>query len=411
MNAAPRAWAVVAASLVISLCFLAVLPQPFARDDGSDFVVHYEPAARHLLAGRGVLDVSGRAELTYPPGFPVVLAATFWLARLTGLSELATMAAANVVGMAASTLLVFLIARRVWDSSSACMSSMAWATYPLALYLVGAPSSEIPFIVLILCALYLVTDAVLRRGLPVWRALVCGLLVGAAMLVRPIGIGLGVVLAFGLVLDVGLARSGRRLVLAGALLLGNVLAIAPWETWAYLRTGSVIALSTQNPAPIRDGLTFAVRDKGFRKGTWVPDDVRDVMQHISDRYPELTTTGAVANVLAGQIAEHPLAVAKLFALKAARSWYGTDSQRAEGRVALIQGLYLVLIGVATFKAWQLGGIARRTAAAAWMIAAYFWAMTLVVLPIARYMVPAMSVLFLILPVWLCDRSRQKDEPA
>jgi hypothetical protein len=87
----------------------------------------------------------------------------------------------------------------------------------------------------------------------------------------------------------------------------------------------------------------------------------------------------------------------LAALKAARSWYGTDSQRLDPMVLVLQGVYLAVIGAASAIAWRSGGVARRAVAAAWTIAAYFWAMTIASTSLVRYMVPAMSLLFVILP--------------
>jgi len=221
----------------------------------------------------------------------------------------------------------------------------------------------------------------------------CGFLIGVAMLIRPIAIGLGAVLAV-LVL---LGAPHRRTVAAVILLAGNVVAIAPWEALVYGRTGSIVALSSASPASLRDGLTFAVRSKGFREGVWVPERTREVMQDISDQYPALVSARAVGRVLAYEFAEHPVGVLQLAALKVARSWYGTDSQRQDTMILGLQALYLAVISAASAIGWRSGGVARRAIVAAWTIAAYFWAMSIASTSLVRYMVPAMSLLFVIVP--------------
>src|SRR5262249_26132349 len=108
----------------------------------------------------------------------------------------------------------------------------------------------------------------------------------------------------------------------------------------------------------------------------------------------------MASVVWREFRLHPAAVMKIFALKLARSWYGTDSRRKEGLILLIQIGYLALISWGGWRAWKLGGIHRTFAAGAILIALYFWSMTFLVLSILRYMVPAMGVLFVLMAACL-----------
>jgi hypothetical protein len=156
-------------------------------------------------------------------------------------------------------------------------------------------------------------------------------------------------------------------------------------------------LSEGGVPSIRDGLTFATNLKGYRQGVWVPADVRTVMKNIQAGYQELHTMGDVASALTEQARQHPAAVAKLFLLKAARSWYATDTQRREGYLMLIQAIYLLPVMVGVGVAWRMGGNARLLVLFVVPLTVYFWAMTIVVLSIVRYMVPAMGLLFLLTP--------------
>src|SRR5574341_2678454 len=66
--------AIFGASLLITCTFLAVLPDRFRVDEGSDYAALYEPVARSILAGRGFTSATGEFAVVYPPGFPLVLA-------------------------------------------------------------------------------------------------------------------------------------------------------------------------------------------------------------------------------------------------------------------------------------------------------------------------------------------------
>ena len=66
-------------------------------------------------------------------------------------------------------------------------------------------------------------------------------------------------------------------------------------------------------------------------------------------------------------------------------------------LALLQFLYVAAIIWGTWRAWQCGGEPRRLASAVWIVALYFWSVAARTLPLARYMVPAMAILILLIP--------------
>ena len=56
---------------------------------------------------------------------------------------------------------------------------------------------------------------------------------------------------------------------------------------------------------MRDGVTFAVRMKGFREGTAVPANVRELMQAIDSRYGGLNSAGSIVRELRRQWRQPP----------------------------------------------------------------------------------------------------------
>jgi len=199
-----------------------------------------------------------------------------------------------------------------------------------------------------------------------------------------------------------------KLFSVATLLLGSIVAIFPWEAWVYSQTGRVVLLSTSGPSSMRDGLTFAIHRKGYRQGTSVPWDVATLTQDTLSRLSEMNSIGGITSIMAEEWRRNPLAVSKLFAIKAARSWYGTDSHRFETPIILIQLVYLGLAMWGGRIAWRQGGAAKQLVISVWLVVLYFWGMTLLALSILRYMVPTMGLLFLLIPVVF--HKRESREP-
>jgi hypothetical protein len=103
-------------------------------------------------------------------------------------------------------------------------------------------------------------------------------------------------------------------------------------------------------------------------------------------------------------------VAKLLTLKAARSWYGTDSGRYENGIMLLQILFSVPVLWGSLVCWKQGGIARHLAIVVWALVLYFWAMTILVFSMLRYMVPAIGLLAMTIPAaFIGARDAKKEQ--
>ena len=112
---------------------------------------------------------------------------------------------------------------------------------------------------------------------------------------------------------------------------------------------------------------------------------------------ERKSVGVLVSILTEKLRTAPLTVAKRFSLKAARSQHGTNSGWFEKTIMPIQAVYLMLILWASRAAWRHGGRAVELTMCAWLVTAYCWAMTVMVLSMLRYMVPVMGLLFVLIP--------------
>ncbi|MGC8667527.1 MAG: glycosyltransferase family 39 protein [Chthonomonadales bacterium] len=393
------------------LAAAAVRFSPVHRAAGAvpaDYRVLYLPLARNLVAGKGYVDAAGEFVTRVPPGYPFYVAACLSIGRILGVSGDIMVAAADVLCAGLVGWLLWLLGARLWDGQAAAIAAGAWALYPVSLWLYSAPSTEAPYMVFLMLELILVLRVVQLSKSSPWLAFACGAVGGVGALIRPFAIGLPVL--FAVWTAVILWRSGRStaMALATLMLLGYAVSVAPWEAFAYARTGRVIPLSTAGAPTMRDGLTFAVNPKAYRRGVNVPPGILQVMADIRRATTDRDTPGHILGVVANEFGRQPLRVTGLILLKVARSFYGTDSQRHEAAAFMIQVLCLVALGASWMRARRTSVDARRAAELTAVIVIYSLAMDVLGASIARYIVPALLPGFLLLPALWLRRTRSTE---
>lgn len=393
----------------IVTAFLVALPRELKENQSSDYVAYYEPVAENLANGRGLMGSDGQPAILTPPLYPLLLSGLFSYCQWSGLSREILLDTFSVFCSGITCLLLFKLTKRVFGIRAGLLSSALCVTYPLFLWLTKQPSSELPFMVFLISSLYftLVTTGERLRNAAVGH-LTSGALIGLAMLVRPIGIGLGILFS---VLVIGTCKNfgmRGRVLCAMLLLMGNLAVILPWQVWMWQKTGTHALLSSAGTQSIRDGLTFGVNFKTYRKGINMPIDVYDLMRRYCNRKHEMTSTGAIAGIMWQEFKQTPVSTIKLLLIKACRSWYGTDRQGMERIIRYIQACYVFLLIWALTRMRGLHGTQRRHVIMVISIVAYFWVMTIMVLPIVRYMIPCIIVLFSIVPLILTGRFRNPE---
>jgi Dolichyl-phosphate-mannose-protein mannosyltransferase len=381
--------AIFLAAVFLQLVFLALLPKSFSSNNSRDYVEYYSPAAQNLLDGKGLVMNSGRFLTLYPAGFPLFLAATYRTADVLGTDRLHLITAANVPCMAAGCVLIFCIARKIFGERTGVLSAALWITYVFNLWLIKQPNSEIPFIPLFYGAVFCFVLSILNQETK-W-AVFSGLLLGWAGMVRPIVLFVPGILGVFFLLRRGEAPQ-RRVRLAAVLVAGFVIAVLPWEWEVYRHTGQIVPLSTNGAGSILDGATFTRRPGAYA----VPSGAAELMQRMSGHLRELQTTGRIFHYLAAEFRQDPVPVVELYALKVARTWYGTESGAHEKAVAVLQFGYLLLCGMSVTFAWRRFPEHRYFLALFLTLVFYFWGMAVIALSILRYMVPVMA--FLLIPL-------------
>ncbi len=370
-------WFMVALAVGAFLLVVFVRWLPITDDaSATDYHEYYRPVVESWQRGEG-LTMDGDAAVRYPPGYPALLLA-FSIVPWGPTMEVTIL---NGVSLAVCGLLCFSVVRELGSRREARWAGVGVATYPLLVYSASAPGTELPFIALVLAGTYAMLRSIERGAL---LAVVSGGLIGAASLVRPAGALLGLVLAG---LAVAWKRDRRTVGLAAVLLAANLAVIAPWQVWANSRSDQAVILGTMGMSTAVSGLTINGRDEAEGREVPVPQAVDDLGRRALARQDDLIDPGGLLAFLRDEFDRAPFSVVGLLVVKAARSWYGTDSVRHEGAILLVQMPY-VAMGV--WGGWLLRR--RRLGSLCSVFIAYFWLTTVASVSIVRYLLPGLVFL-------------------
>ncbi len=395
------------ATVIAVLLFWWLLPGRSPLPTLLEYGEYYEPVARSLLAGDGFVLPDGTPALRYPPGHPLVLATVFGIAGWVGISESLALRLLILMCSGLTAALLFLTARDFWGGERGFATPVVFAVYPLALWLTLQPISEMTFLPVFAFAMWLFWRGALGTCHASCRLTAAGMAVGASMLIRPAAIGLGVVLAGSLLMSDREIKLRVRLLRASYLLFGCILVVLPWEVSVFAQTGRIVPLSTGGPSSIHDGLTFAVRDKGYRSAQAPPREVAGFMHAVDRGYLEAGSV-RIFPAAVESAKTHRVGAVHVGLWKAVRAWYATDSRRQEGWVLAVQIPVLSLLVLASIRAVRLGGEKRRLAFVLCSIVGYFWLVTTAALSIVRYMTPTICLWFLVLPSLFVGRLERLD---
>jgi 4-amino-4-deoxy-L-arabinose transferase-like glycosyltransferase len=203
----------------------------------------YLAHAEDLAEGRGyVTYFFARPTAYYPPGYPGVLGALLWLARLGRGSTTAFEVAItlNVVVGAATVVLTHHAARLVAGARAAAVAAVAVAVWPgLVLYTATAHLEPV-FVALVALVLVLLARLPVDRPPALVALATLGVALGAAVLVRPI------VAPAALLVAVAAWRRGRRAVARDVAVTALAMAavVAPWSIRSTAAMDSFVLVST-----------------------------------------------------------------------------------------------------------------------------------------------------------------------
>ncbi|PKK37504.1 hypothetical protein BWI96_06470 [Siphonobacter sp. SORGH_AS_0500] len=369
---------------VIGIELLTVVMWWGKRPIPPDYIT-YARMADVLASGQGYLD-QGQAFTFFPPGYPIFLMVIHALADVFSLDRTLTVIGIDLLIGAFSLLYFRKIARHFLPEVSAEIATLLWATYPIQLLLYTQPNSEIPFLLTFLAALshYL---TYLRKG-QVTQMAIGGFWLGISCLLRPITLYLAVILVI-YVLWYNYQQVNRRHSLGTAIALwlsGFCLTVLPWELYVYHYNHEWIMVQGKSVLAIYEGLIFG--HKAYHGSPIsVPKDLYDFMDKVASAPPTLPS-------LFQKVTEaQPLVLLQLLGYKLLRSWYGLWDNPNEKSVMVLQFLYLIPATAGIIRSFS-----RRYFS--WfffiplLLILYYWGTTLIIIPLLRYMIPAMPFVML-----------------
>lgn len=200
--------------------------------------VLYDFFAARIEEGSGYTRLDGLPTAYYPVGYPAALSAVYFV---FGHSILAAKLFNAVLG-AVTVVLVFELARRLFDSRAARAAGLLLAVFPSQIFYTGTILSEVLFTTLLVGALLLLLAAPWDAGrVGLGRLALFGLIMGAATMVRSITLLLPLLLlVFWLFTS---RRVGRSLLQAGVVTLAMAVLIVPWSVSSSIRMDTPVLIS------------------------------------------------------------------------------------------------------------------------------------------------------------------------
>lgn len=396
-----------------------LLPASSRINESLDYNLFYYVIAERLSAGQPfdtafwfssltdqakpvARSMQGEFVTHYPPGMPVLLSFLIKLAENFGLGPKPLIHFVFDVLYALSASIFFLFALQLTSSKYALLGGLVWASYPLNLWLTKQPNSEIPFLFFFLLSLLSLMRACNSNSLR-W-AFITSVSLGLAINFRAAGILLPIV--FCIILK--LYDSGIKLQISSTLTLKAIailvfvpyLLITPWEIKMYQNTGRFIPVASsaedmsQNmdkffltPGPdkkliISNALRHNILDRNC--GTTKEKFYKKICI-IHNKNMAFNDKSAIANL-------------EFYWHRFTRPFYGTFTKRHEMKVLTLNAFYLILI---ILGCWFAKPEKRRQLSFMCVpIFLYFFSLSLVVIPVTRYMVPAFGILFIFIPYCL-----------
>lgn len=335
-------WALVifVVALVLRLLFVE-LTTITPVSDSARYLEH----AQRLLAGEGYVNRHHVRSAFTPPGYPFFLAGGLWL---SGDSIHFVLLVQAVLG-ALCAVLTFLVGVRLFELRIAATAGILLAVSPTAIVYTGELLTEVLTTFLMFAFFWLVQGIATqqqRPDAPLWlTAFGAGLLLGAALLVRPavlafcVGIGI-----WWLLWKPAALRS--KWLLAVGLALGVMVIVAPWSARNYLVFDRFVPFATNGGYNLMLG-----NNPQARAGGWMSLEIENELQKMN----EVDAEQLARKLAVDWMKEHPVDYAKL-SLRRALNWLSVEPDYIPG-IRLTSTRDVDQEIVAEFREYRSGQIA------------------------------------------------------
>jgi hypothetical protein len=317
----------------------------------------------------------------------------------------------NILAISVSSIMLLFLSRLIWGHERISVLPFIWVTCPFVLWFLNQPYSEIPFFVLFFLTVLLTLLSYRSTGSrQIILTMLTGMTSAMSMLIRPAGIGIPIVICSVFLLTVS-KRDLRHLAkYITALVLGLVIIITPWSAITYQKTGQVMLLTDGSlmRGSLLGGVTFA-SDEPIRQQIQIPRRVLNLMSSLETVLDSGISGLELTRNIGRVLSDKPLVTLHFIGIKMSRSWYGTYTHQHEHLSLGLQIFYLAMALYAAVRGVICRILPQDFVLLASFITLYFWFLSTLFEPLVRYMVPAIGLLFIFLPVLWRSRTQNKTQ--
>lgn len=355
----------------------------------------YTLQMNNLIAKGSFLD-NGQVLNRYVPVYPLLLYAAYQLTEWAGWEVQTGVLLLTALLIALSALLICEIAFLFYRNRLlALLAGLVFASQPYVLQGLTKTMSATPFMTFFFLALLLFFGILLKPGKKqALSLLLLGMVLGLAILTRPIGLFMPFIFAFLYIVFSRRESWMRRSVEAAAIVLGALVTVAPWQAFNYAY-GEKVLLSSDRVYSILDGIMF--NNSPHKEPMDLPEDVEALTLRLSASGVE--SKGEFFGLVLEEFRTNPAPVIKLYGMKAARSWYGAFAQQPSKEFAKMAiSLFYLLLTVLGILSMDLSRYESKVYVFTFiLLTLYFWAMTILVVSMVRYMIPVFGFMSVFIP--------------
>lgn len=345
--------------------------------------IAYLGGAHLLVEGKGFGDPS--YPLFTPPLYAGIIAI---LIHLVGEDQL-SIKVVQALADSFTVIVIYFLAREIFDSETALISAAIWAIYPFSIYATLYVGPEAIFTLFLGLTLLLMVYAIKYQS---WRHYSgAGILLGLATLIR--GTTQFIPLLFPFMLLYFKRGTKRSIMNYGIFLLSFIIIVAPWSLRNYLVLNDFIPVaaaggvflygSSEKFLIIKDRerhLPELLEELRVKKHLFEPPKGSKPSEH--DQY--LLQAGI--EIYKNTFKDDHLGFVTFMFKKFLRLWYGTESGNNQGYILGVNSLIYLLALVGILISWLQR---KQLAVLLIFVLVYFIVLHTVSFPMFRYMLPVM----------------------
>jgi len=387
MNRSKDFWRIVLFFSVINFVLFAIFKSTLHFS--TDMELFYSPLAISLLEGKGYV-IESQFYTHHPPLFPFFLAGIYWLSKHWTMGN-PVYAFLVLILQAFSCGFLYLFSAGFCGRRAGLLSAYLFGLYPFFVVLTATKYSSTPtplFTFVFFASLVLYGRLIKEGGF--YLAGLNGFVLGLAALVWAAAVHLWVVFVVNILLNGIHRKMIVRNFLILSFLAGFLIPTLSWSYYIYRNTGQKIFVSSALTSSMVDGL---VRHDYMRNYPLVK------AAKAKREAGQLNQPKHIILLYWNALLADPISTMKFSCYKSLRAWFGTDSEKYDSAVLLIQIPYLILALWGTYVSF---GKNQQGAGLLLAVVLYFWGVTFSALSILRYMIPAMGILMVFAATGILD---------